>query len=253
MSLGKHSVKALVLALVAALHSSAARAAYDYTILGGANLVGGFSVSVDGTAESGILVGGIAVTGNLANTVPGYQSFTTVCVDLNGRIYLGSTYAFNEVGFTGQSGLNPLWGQPAGATSAAYQAINNAAYLSATFHPTTATDWAALQLAVWKAVYDTTPTGSINWNTSTERFNVTTDVNNAWAEAQGLLNDLPRNTDYAGYLLQPTDATAQELLVNVTPVPVTPVPEYGTILTGALMLLPFAASTLRIVRKKPTL
>ena len=248
MSLGKHSVKTLVLASLAALPPTAARAAYDYTILGGANLVGGFSVSVDGTAENGILVGGIAVTGNVADTVPGYQSFTTVCVDLNGRIYLNSTYAFNEVGFTGQSGLNPLWGQPAGASSAAYQAINNAAYLFATFHPTTATDWAALQLAVWKAVYDTTSTGSINWNSGTERFEVTTDVNGAWTEAQGLLNNLPRNTDYAGYLLKPTDTTAQELLVNVTAVP-----EYGTILAGALMLLPFAASTLRIVRKKPTL
>jgi hypothetical protein len=248
MSLGKHSVKTLVLASLAALPLTAARAAYDYTILGGANLVGGFSVSVDGTAENGILVGGIAVTGNVADTVPGYQSFTTVCVDLNGRIYLNSTYAFNEVGFTGQSGLNPLWGQPAGASSAAYQAINNAAYLFATFHPTTATDWAALQLAVWKAVYDTTSTGSINWNSGTERFEVTTDVNGAWTEAQGLLNNLPRNTDYAGYLLKPTDTTAQELLVNVTAVP-----EYGTILAGALMLLPFAASTLRIVRKKPTL
>ena len=248
MSLGKHSVKTLVLASLAALPLTAARAAYDYTILGGANLVGGFSVSVDGTAENGILVGGIAVTGNVADTVPGYQSFTTVCVDLNGRIYLNSTYAFNEVGFTGQSGLNPLWGQPAGASSAAYQAINNAAYLFATFHPTTATDWAALQLAVWKAVYDTTSTGSINWNSGTERFEVTTDVNGAWTEAQGLLNNLPRNTDYAGYLLKPTDTTAQELLVNVTAVP-----EYGTMGAGALMLLPFAASTLRIVRKKPTL
>ena len=243
---GRHLVKAHVIACVAAVSLSTARASYDYTILGGANLVGGFSVSVDGTTESGILVGGIAVAGSPSDTVPGYQNFTTVCVDLSGRIYLGSTYTFDEVGFTGQSGLNPLWGTPAGASSAAYQAINNAAFLYATFHPTTATDWAALQLAVWKAVYDTTSTGSINWSPGTERFNVSTDVNGAWVEAQSLLNDLPRNTDYAGYLLKPTDPTAQELLVNVTP---TPVPEYGTMVAGALMLLPLAASALKIVRK----
>jgi len=73
-------------------------------------------------------------------------------------------------------------------------------------------------------------------------------VNGAWTVAQGLLNNLPRNSDYVGYLLKPTDTTAQELLIDVTPVP-----EYGTMVAGALMLLPFVASTLRIVRKKPAL
>ena len=231
--------------LLTAWSVNQARASYDYTILGDGGLLGGFSVSVDGTTESGILVGGVHVTS--ASGVPGYNDFTTVCDDLNGRIYLGSTYAFDEVAFTGQSGLNPKWGNPMDtppSTAIAYQAINNAAYLFATFHPTTATDWAALQLAVWKATYDTGPNGQIVWGTG-ERFVVNSDAGSgAWLEAQTLLNDLPRNTDYVGYLLKPVDASAQELFIDVTPVP-----EITTLMAGALLLLPLGASTLRFSRR----
>lgn len=240
-----HWVRALATVVLATAWVNCARAAYDYTVLGDGGLVGGFSVSLDGNAESGILVGGIHIVGN--PSVPGYANATTVCVDLNGRVYVGSTYAFNEVGFSGQTGLNPAWGQPTGNSSAAYQAINNAAYLYATYHPTTATDWAALQLAVWKAVYDTSADGSINWDASSERFTVTTDVNNAWVEAQGFLASLPRNTDYLGYLLQPEDDTAQEFLIAVTPMPV---PEASTIATGLLLLMPFGPSSLRFLRRR---
>lgn len=230
----------LAVALLTMWGANQARASYDYTILGDGGLLGGFSVSVDGNTESGILVGGIHVTS--ASGVPGYNDFTTVCVDLSGRIYLGSTYAFNEVGFTGQSGLNPLWGQPSGNSPAAYQAINNAAYLYATYHPATATDWAALQLAVWAAVYNTDASGGITG----ARFAVNSDAGSgAWAEAQTWLGSLPRTTDYVGYLLQPVNTSAQELLIGVTPVP-----ETTTWIAGALLLLPFGASTVRILRKR---
>lgn len=246
MIIGKTVVKTLFVAAAAAWGSSVAQASYDYTILGDGGLLGGFSVSVDGNTESGILVGGIDVKANPNGSgVTGFQQFTTVCVDLNGRIYLGSTYTFDEVGFSGQSGLNPLWGQPTGNSSAAYQAINNAAYLYSTFHPTSATDWAALQLAVWKVVYDTEATGAVDWNVATERFTVGTDAGSgAWAEAVTLIGTLPRNMNYTGYLLKPTDVNAQELLIGITPVP-----ETGTIIAGTLLLLPLGASTLKILRK----
>lgn len=237
----KYLVQMLAAALVTIWSVNQARASYDYTVLGDGGLLGGFSVSIDGTPESGILVGGIHVKS--AAGVPGYNDFTTVCVDLNGRIYLGATYAFNEVGFSGQSGLNPAWGQPSGNSGAAYQAINNAAYLYATYHPTTATGWAALQLAVWAAVYNTDVNGAITGS----RFSVISDASSgAWLQAQGLLGSLPRTTDYTGYLLKPVNTSAQELLIGVTPVP-----EITTLIAGALLLLPLGASTLRILRRRP--
>jgi len=245
MTKSKYLVLILAAVLVTLWSVNQARASYDYTILGDGGLLGGFSVSVDGTTESGILVGGIHVTS--ASGVPGYNDFTTVCVDLNGRIYLGDTYAFNEVAFAGQSGLNPSWGNPIDtppSTAIAYQAINNAAYLLATFHPTDATGWAALQLAVWKATYDTGPNGTIVWG-SAARFVVNSYAGSgAWAEAQQWLNSLPRNTDYIGYLLEPEDTSAQELFIDVTPVP-----ETTTLITGALLLLPLGATTLRFSRR----
>jgi len=75
MSLGKHSVKTLMLASLAALPLTAARAAYDYTILGGATWSAVSPFPLMAPPRAGILVGGIAVTGNVADTVPGYQSF----------------------------------------------------------------------------------------------------------------------------------------------------------------------------------
>jgi len=245
MTKSKYLVHMLALGLLTAWSGSQARAAYDYTILGDGGLLSGFSVSLDGTTESGILVGGIHVTS--ASGVPGYNDFTTVCDDLNGRIYLGSTYAFDEVAFAGQSGLNPNWGNPIDtppSTAIAYQAINNAAYLLATFHPTDATGWAALQLAVWKATYDTGPNGKIVWGNAA-RFVVNSDANSgAWAEAVAWLNDLSRNTDYIGYLLKPELASGQELFIDVTPVP-----ETTTLIAGALLLLPLGANTLRFSRR----
>jgi hypothetical protein len=267
MGITKQWVRAIVVLLIGAWSTNVGHAAFDYTILGGGDLVGGFSVSIDGHSENGILVGGIQV--NLVNNnppsqlPPDYAKFETVCVDLEGQLYLGSTYTFDKVGFDGQSGLNPAWGNTrdiinangSDKQNAASQAINNAAYLYSTATPATATDWAALQLAVWKVAYDTKADGTIDWNADTERFNVTKDMNDAWVEAQSLLGSLPRNTDYVGYLLKPSDMNlnAQELLMGVTatdnPNPQTvAVPETGTLIAGVLLFLPLGASALKIFR-----
>jgi len=223
-----------------------AQAAYDYTILGDGGLVGGFTVALDTHSKSGILVGGIHLQGSPG--APGYSDFTSVCVDLNGSVVIGTTYKFDVVPFAGQTGLDPLWGNPLQDPQnapTAFQAINNAAYLYATVHPATATDWATLQLAVWKAIYDTDVNGGIVWGANS-RFNVTTDpTGTAWASAQAMLANLNRPTDYVGYLLRPEDLRAQELLIGITPVP-----EPGTILGGILLLIPMGISAMRFVRKQ---
>ena len=223
---------------------------YNYTVDNNtANLVSGFAVSVDNNSESGILVGGIELTAN-GQAVPGYSDFTTVCTDLAGRIYLGSSYNFTVQSFSGQAGLNPAWGNNGSGqvdANAAYQAINNAAYLFSAYQSsaTSPGNWAALQLAVWKALYDTQENGTIDW--TSPRFTVSTDPSGTdWSLAQTWLNGIPANRpSFAGYLLYPTDSSVQEVLINVSPVP-----EPTTLAAGAILLVPFAASSSRFLARR---
>jgi hypothetical protein len=247
MKTTKQILSVLALAGVAIGGASQAQASYQYQIVNSeSDLVSGFNVTLDGTADNNILVGGIQ-TAAQGPAVPGYANFTTVCLDLKGIIYLGSTYTFNEVVYSGQNGLDPNWGNPTTAPTgtASYQAINNAAFLYASHENlTSATDWAALQLAVWKVLYDTGTNGSVVWGNNS-RFQVNYDPTSAaWKEATNWIAALPRTQNYAGYLLQPTDTSAQELIVGVSPVP-----EPSTLMAGAALLLPFGASTLRFARR----
>ena len=67
--------------------------------------------------------------------------------------------------------------------------------------------------------------------------------------AETWLSQANANAKYTGYLLIPTPESqyglnAQEMFYNVTPVP-----EPTTLIAGALLLLPFGASTLRVLRR----
>lgn len=251
MNIIKHFIHAAALILVTTWGASQASASYDYVISDGGNLIGGFSVSVDGNAESGILVGGMRATAQ-GPGVPGYADFTTVCLDLSGRIYLGRTYTFNETAFSGQTGLNPSWSNPwsnPADPAAASQAVNNAAFLYASHSNLSApSDWAALQLAVWKVLYDTDANGNVIWG-NTSRFLVSCDPTpggRAWNEAQDWISELPRDTDFAGYLLRPVDATAQELMLGHVPL----VPEPGILALWTALLVLFALRSLHRLRSR---
>lgn len=251
------SITALVLATVGS--APQARAAYTYTISSGESLLvtSGLNVSLDNNSEN-VWAGGIQASETTPGSgLPNQASLTTVCLDLKGTIYVGSTYTFNLQTFSGLTGLNPTWGNPLANPqdpTVAYAAINNAAYLFNTYDSrvSTATDWAALQLAVWKALYDTSANGSIVWNTGS-RFLVNSDSSGAWTEAQGFLNytvgssssSLGAVPQYTGYLLSPTDTSAQELIVGVSPVP-----EPTTLVAGAALLLPFGLSSLKLIRRR---
>ena len=139
--------------------------------------------------------------------------------------------------------------------------IQNAQYLWRLFSPTiiaggNANQGAALELAMWEALYDSTSYGVLGGTS----FKVTT-----WATADA-------QTDYNTYLAalnftsvdndlglgsilrdslydssggrQTTPGAGQDFIYNVTPVP-----EPATMVAGALLLLPFGASTLRMLRK----
>jgi hypothetical protein len=247
----KHVTQALALGLILCGASQAKAQTYTYTPSNGGDLVSGFTVSIDNSSDSLYLVGGILMTAGSGEGVSGYSSYTTVCGDLLGALYLGKPYTFNDVRFSGQTGINPSWGNNgsgASSSAAAAAAVNNAAWIYFNHQNASTPDqWAALQLAVWKALYDTESNGSIDNSASTERFNVTQDVNGDWTTAQTWLSQLPANPQYTGYLLYPNplsqnSATAQEVLI--------PVPEPQTLAAGAILLVPFAMSSMQFLRRR---
>jgi hypothetical protein len=258
------AIQMLALALAFELSICAASASVTYTINSGG--LESFNVAIDGTSINGALAGGI-----LINKVSGDSSmpasYVTVCTDIEGTLYLGQSYEYNTptTPFSGQTGVNPTWGaintpaylathsNTAVAANAA-QAIQNAAHLFYTYGQLTSTglggntdQMAALQLAIWEALYDTTANGSVTgtrFTWSGGDATVLSDVN-SW------LSGLTGDYKLTGYLLSPAQGGGvnadgeppQELLIAV------PVPESPTVIAGALLLLPFAASAFKIIRK----
>lgn len=239
---------------------SAARASVTYSIANGG--LESFNITIDSTSINGALAGGILLN-EVSSTDPSMPgSYTTVCTDIGGTLYLGQNYTYDTppTSFAGQSGVQPTWGD--GTSGSAAAAIQNAAYLFYTYGQLTGTgiggttdQKAALQLAVWAALYNTTGSGTV----AGTRFSVA-GSSTAITLAENYLIDLNAQSDvgnfgYNGWLLTPDPAIGginanadgkppQELLIG------TPVPEAPTVIAGMLLLLPFAASTYRILRRK---
>jgi len=239
-----------------------------YTIGGTADLQT-FNVSFLNSSYN-VYAGGIQIS--QPDTIPDPnnssmpQSYVTVCTDFKGSLYIGSTYAYNAPanGFAGQLGIDPSWNNPA-------LAIENAAYLF--YHDGNPTltggitgnvqTMAALQLAVWMVLYDTTSSGNVVVNSSSE-FNVTTANNGggdtaAITEALGWISALNGQYGYTGSLLTPVSTLGnqgnpdnqlpQELMIAAgNQSQGAPVPEPSTMLAGALLLLPCGLGVIRILR-----
>ena len=192
-------------------------------------------------------------------------NYVTLCTDIEGVLVLGQSYVYDTpvTPFSSSTtGVKPTWGAvntPAYLsgnpidTANADQAIQNAAYLFNTYGEisatgiglTSTTDKAALQLAVWSALYDTAADGTV----SGTRFDVTGGADSAAiSQANTWLSGLTGNYGYDGYLLTPDPTTGieppQGLLIAV------PVPEPTTVVAGLLLLLPLGASALKIIRRK---
>jgi len=247
--------QALAVGLTAAVGTGTA-SAQTFTIGGITGTDGevGFNLTIDSHTFSGQYAGDLVMT----PTAAPFTVVNTVCADILGEVEIngGLPYTYTSESFAGKNGIDPTWGSNTGTTSS--QAIQNAAYI---FSKTegfltsgTVAQKAAVQLAVWAALYDS----GNGWNQLgtggyTGRFNVTgSNAGNttAIADAIGWLNTyLPANSPqyFSGNIYVPTPtkqngAIAQEMMG-------TPVPEPTTFLAGALLLLPFGASTLRFVRK----
>lgn len=275
MSRKRRIKEALALAAVACLAVGSLKAAMvDYQIGNGGledfDLT--YNTSSGNTTINGALVGGIAITmvpgGTASSGLP--ATYTTVCTDIGASVYLGSTYGYDLTTFAGQSGIRPNWGYDAynGHLNAAdlateqSEAIQNAAEIFNThlgvLSGSSTTDKAALQLAVWAAVYNTGLNGQVNgitqsggnYNLSSGRFTVSAGDQAAINEAAGWLLSVNGAYTLNGYLLFPDPNTpqgngdglpVQELLL--------PVPEPTTMIAGALLLLPLGARTLRFLRR----
>jgi len=259
------TVQAFVFCLVLGGLANVATASVTYSINNGG--LESFNVSIDGTGIGGALAGGIQIHQVSSNpSLP--TDYITLCTDIEGTLYLGSSYEYNTptTPFSGQTGVNPTWGADNGpghilnSAANATQAIQNAAYLFYNYGQLTSTGLggsteqkAALQLAVWSALYDTTDNGTVTGS----RFSFSGGDATAVAQANSWLSALNTQADagnfgYTGYLLSPSSLTAnganseppQELFIGAAPVP-----EFSTVIAGALLLLPLGASTMRILRR----
>jgi hypothetical protein len=243
----KYLVQALALGAVVACTSQAFGTVEYQAGNGGLEA---FHITWDSHQEYA-LAGGISlhkISGD-ANMPADYVS---VCTDIGATIFLGNNYTFSgPAAFTGHSGINPAWGAGVGDAVAAIQAAADIFY---THHNVlnggTLSDKAALQLAVWEALYDSTAGGQA-LSLSGGRFS----VDPAWGDLAAIATaaswaaSVNTHATYSGFLLVPDpdyqySAQAQELFINVTPVP-----EPATILAACLLLLPLGASTFRILRR----
>ncbi len=231
------------------------------------------NVSFDGTAYNGVLAGGIGITSTGGSGGP--SSYVSLCTDFLGSLYLGNTYTYNapvSITTPGLTGIAPAWGADnAGKTGSAIDTTSATLgldYAAELFNnygsvlTTGTTDQkAALQLAVWTALYDTTSSGVINAIGSRFDMNV---LSSAGMTALGMLNQLvsPLSSSYVapsvsllvpnpisgGINTNPDGAPPQELFV-ATPNPQalapTPVPEASTVVTGTLLLLSFGLCSLK--------
>ena len=182
----------------------------------------------------------------------------TYCTDVG--IYWQSGQRYEAVQFSDgdANGIRPAW-------SALTESIENASWLYNTYYSnpnetsyiTDAKKAAGMQLAIWKVLYDTVDgTGIINptaWNTGNLQVTGGTanNANQGVSWASQLLADLNAAranntfTVYSDTWLHPVNENSQGMIYN----DLTPVPEPTTILAGALLLLPFGASTIRYFRK----
>jgi hypothetical protein len=176
-------------------------------------------------------------------------------LDSNPHTY--TAYPFNQsgIGGSGTQGIYPsAWAQGGGQQ----WGVNNAAFLWSTYgmgivSANNSSAAAALEFAIWTALYDSTGYGKLgapnNWLAPTAQMDATTlGYYNNYVAA---ISSAPNHAMYTGDILQSTIADqgagsggSQEFFMLGTPVP-----EPTTMVMGAVLLLPFGASTLRMLRK----
>ncbi len=234
-----------------------------------------FDVKFNNSSYNNILAGGIMISQPKGSNDKLPNNYVSVCTDFLGSLYLGSTYQYDNqaVPITSKTtGIDPGWNDSVEAGQLASELFNTygdvglggigtggSKSVNAAF---TVEDMAALQLAVWMVLYDTSGSGTTTKvNYTSGEFQVTSAVGNdsdaillakTWVGAVVKIADKgPGYTKLDSLLVpdpklgvqgNPDKQVPQELLYSS-------VPEPATILGGLLLLLPLGASTIRKLRK----
>lgn len=190
--------------------------------------------------------------------------FWSVCLSPAGLLD-GSTHTYNVLSFSeANPGIYPsgwAWGTVNGTPQ--YWGINNAAYLWNRFGMDIVNNTgnignqneraAALEFAVWTALYNSEGYGKLGgsgWTAPTSQMSAS--VSGYYdSYITALTGSGLDHAIYTGNILESTIASSgpnsggsQEFLLLGTPIP-----EPSTMVAGALLLLPFSASALRVLRK----
>ncbi|MCW5553915.1 MAG: hypothetical protein KIS67_17390 [Verrucomicrobiae bacterium] len=213
-----------------------------------------FGLTVQGTSQTSYAV---AFSASLQSGDPlptGHSSpFTTFCLDIDTTLANGwwQSGSFSEVPLTSDTGKVRQ-----GVASLQY-----AAQLYQTFAGTIpAGGWtsaqkaegSALQLAIWEVLYEYGTAGAFNLS-SGPGFTVTSGDSAIRARAQDMLDsltfgapDTSLSTTFWNAANADGSARSSQDLIG----PMTPIPEPTTCIAGALLLLPFLGSTLRVWQKR---
>jgi len=272
-------LKTLVIASAVA-GSMSARATIDMTLIGtglsasDVGLTGPGGTITPGTAEIGLYqfqVIGADISGPGLATGGGFEisglgageTFESVCLSPSGNLDWNMHSYDYETFSAAASGINPGDWAPPAATGG----IQDAAYLWRLFNSsvTTGSQGAGLAEAMYKVLYDSTGYGTLSGSpTFTPNFGsdsaalaaYTYYINYFLAHGGSAGSDGIAANLLNGYLLvpNPNDSSigaGQEFIILDPNVPnLVPVPETTTIVSAALLLLPFGACTLRVIRKK---
>lgn len=177
-----------------------------------------FNVNFYGTAYNGISAGGLDISQNpVHNNSSMSQSYVTVSADFGSTLYLGSTYAYAvpAAPFSGLQGTSPAWNNAPLAIQNASYIFNNYGALNNGGITGSLTEMAALQLAVWMCLYDTTVNGNVSLTGAP--FAVTGGDAAAVAQAVSWVTGLNGNYGISGYLLQPYDPSNPSRVIPMAP------------------------------------
>jgi hypothetical protein len=232
-----------------------------------------FDIEFGTTTYNNIYAGGIMISQPKGSSDGLPNNYVSVCTDFLGSLYLGQTYKYlgQTVPVTSTTtGIAPAWSSTSSFTLASelfntYGDIGSGGIGTGSGPTLTVEDMAALQLAVWMVLYDTTTTTKNNITTAavnytSGEFQVASGVNgdsDAIALAEQWVGGLTLNYSNIDSLLKPDLSLGsqnnknghdpQELMY--ASVPISSVPEPATILAGILLLLPMGVSTIRNLRK----
>ena len=176
-----------------------------------------------------ISLNGEQVYAGIYNLTVNGAATPSFCIDVVHNISPGAS--FNDFNYISLASAPNSPAGPMGATAAnIIEGLWGTYYSAAT---TSASEAAALQVAIWRAV-------NLGEHPVALAFGADTTTQDAYNTATAMLGSITSYADLSGLVGSVTDNTQGYVVA---------VPETTTVMAGALLLLPLGASMLRILRK----